>query len=85
MTRTLFTAIFLTLFSQAAWGLTEREFSQALYVAKLDAAVLKARDNCQSEIGKEWSHQEAMSVSLDAASPILYLITYLQNDAPTAR
>jgi len=37
MTRTLLPAIFLTLFSQMAWGLTESEFSQALSVAKLDA------------------------------------------------
>ena len=51
MTRTLLTAIFLTLLSQTAWGLTESEFSQALSVAKLDAAVLKVRDNCQSQIG----------------------------------
>ena len=51
MIRSLFTAIFLTLFSQTAWGLTESEFSQALSVAKLDAAVLKVRDNCQSQIG----------------------------------
>ena len=51
MTRTLLTAIFLTLFSQTAWGLTESEFSQALSVAELDAAVLKVRDNCQSQIG----------------------------------
>ena len=51
MTRTQLTAIFLTLFSQMAWGLTESEFSQALSVAKLDAAVLKVRDNCQSQLG----------------------------------
>ena len=51
MTRTLLTAVFLTLFSHTAWGLTESEFSQALSVAKLDAAVLKVRDNCQSQIG----------------------------------
>ena len=51
MTRTLLTTIFLTLFSQMAWGLTESEFSQALSVAKLDAAVLKVRDNCQSQLG----------------------------------
>ena len=50
MTRTLIAAIFLTLLSQTAWGLTESEFSQALSVAKLDAAVLKVRDNCQSQI-----------------------------------
>jgi len=51
MTRTLLTAIFLTLCSQTAWALTESQFSQALSVAKLDAAVLKVRDNCQSQIG----------------------------------
>ena len=38
MSRTLLTAIFLTLFSQTAWGLTESQFSQALSVAKLEAA-----------------------------------------------
>ena len=51
MTRILLSALFLTLFSQTAWSLTESEFSQALSVAKLDAAVLKVRDNCQSQIG----------------------------------
>ena len=58
MTRTLLTAIFLTLFSQTAWGLTESEFSQALSVAKLDSAVLKVRDNCQSEIGSVETSRE---------------------------
>jgi hypothetical protein len=51
MTRALIAAIFLSLFSQTAWGLTEGEFSQALSATKLDAAVLKVRDNYQSEIG----------------------------------
>jgi len=58
MTRTLLTTIFLTLFSQMAWGLTESEFSQALSVAKLDAAVLKVRDNCQSQLGAAETSRE---------------------------
>ena len=58
MTRTLLTAIFLILFSQTTWGLTESEFSQALSVAKLDSAVLKVRDNCQSEIGAAETSRE---------------------------
>ena len=40
------------------WGLTESEFSQALSVAKLDSAVLKVRDNCQSEIGATETSRE---------------------------
>ena len=56
--RVILTTIFLTLFSQTAWGLTESEFSQALSVAKLDSAVLKVRDNCQSEIGATETSRE---------------------------
>ena len=36
MTPTLLTAIFLTLLSQTAWAITDREFSEALSEAELD-------------------------------------------------
>ena len=78
MTRTLLTAIFLTLFSQTAWGLTESEFSQALSVAELDAAVLKVRDNCQSEIGAAETSRECKCAIhyVDLQNETAFLIQY---------
>jgi len=78
LTRALLTAIFLNLFSQMAWGLTESEFSQALSVAKLDAAVLKVRDNCQSEIGEVETSRDCKCAIhyVDLQNETAFLIQY---------
>jgi hypothetical protein len=51
-------ALILFVAAWTAWAVSEEKFSEALSVAKLDAAVVAIRDNCVREIGEPETTRE---------------------------